>query len=150
MQPQPLTTISGVAIIPVTVGHAAEGEIFEWHLFVEDSLCGSVRLKDVDHADRKAQIGYFLGTGFTGKGIVTEALQAVLAWSFGSLGLNRIELRCAAGNAPSMRVAERLGFVREGLLRQDGCLHGAFIDHYVYGLLKTEFDRYGGRPHPDA
>lgn len=120
---------------------AAAGEIFEWHLFLDDRLCGSVRLRDIDHADRKAAIGYFLGSEFTGRGIVTAALRAVLAWCFGSLELNRIELHCATGNAPSIRVAERLGFVREGVLRQDQWLHGAFVDLYVYGLLKSEFER---------
>ena len=122
---------------------ALEGEIFEWHLFVSDTLCGSVRLRDIDHDDRKASIGYFLGSPFTGKGIVTAAVHAVLAWSFETLGLNRIELRCATSNAPSTRVAERLGFVREGMLRQGECLNGVFVDHYVYGLLKAQFDHIG-------
>ena len=96
-------------------------------------------MKDIDHDDRKASIGYFVGSRFSGKGIVSSALRAVLAWCFDTLGLNRVELRCATGNAPSIRMAERLGFVREGVLRQDGCLHGAFVDHYVYSLLKVEF-----------
>jgi ribosomal-protein-serine acetyltransferase len=180
VQPTPLATGSGLAIVPVAVEHApllaalvrqdrehldaflpmvatlstvdaakahleramvrtTHGEIFEWHLFLGDALCGSVRVRDIDHADRKASIGYFLGSQFIGKGIVTAALRAVLAWCFGPLELNRIALYCATGNAPSIRVAERLGFVREGLLRQDECLHGAFVDHYVYGLLKAEF-----------
>jgi ribosomal-protein-serine acetyltransferase len=120
---------------------AAAGERFEWHLFVQDSLCGALRLRDIDHADRKASIGYFLGSQFTGKGIVTTALQAMLAWCFGPLGLNRVELRCATRNVASMRVAERLGFVREGMLRQDECLNGVFVDHYVYGLLKSDVER---------
>jgi len=182
VQPIPLASAGGLAIVPVAAGHAAmlaalvlrdkehleaylpmvatlstvaattahleraavraaEGEVFEWHLFEGDSLCGSVRVKDIDHDDRKASIGYFLGSQFTGKGIVTSALRAVLAWCFDTLGLNRIELRCATGNAPSIRVAERLGFVREGLLRQDECLHGVFVDHYVFGLLNSEFRR---------
>lgn len=53
--------------------------------------------------------------------------------------LNRIELHCAATNAPSMAVASRLGFTREGVLRQDEWLHGAFVDQVVYGLLRAEF-----------
>ena len=182
VKPVALETGAGIAIIPVTVDHAAmlaalvchdrdhlnmylpmvatlstveaatahleraavradEGDVFEWHLFVKDSLSGSVRVRDIDHADRKASIGYFLGSQFTGRGIATAALQAVLAWCFETLQLNRIELRCATSNAPSIGVAERLGFVREGLLRQDECLNGVFVDHHVYGLLKTEFRR---------
>ena len=138
-----VATLSTVEAARVHLEHAAvsaaEGEIFEWHLFMGDALCGSVRVKDIDHGDRKASIGYFVGSRFSGKGIVSSALREVLAWCFDTLGLNRVELRCATGNVPSIRVAERLGFTREGLLRQDECLHGAFVDHYVYGLLKAEF-----------
>jgi ribosomal-protein-serine acetyltransferase len=69
-------------------------------------------------------------------------VSAVLAYCFNHLHLNRIELRCASENAGSMRVAERLGFSPEGLLRQDECLNGVFVDHYVYGLLADEFRPY--------
>jgi ribosomal-protein-serine acetyltransferase len=130
---------AAAAHLAASTVRAAAGEVFEWHLFIGDTLCGSVRLKDIDYGDRKAGIGYFVGSRFAGMGIVTGAVRAVLAWCFGPLGLNRVELRCAAGNERSARVAERLGFVREGLLRQDECLHGAFVDHHVYGLLKAEF-----------
>jgi ribosomal-protein-serine acetyltransferase len=129
---------------------AADGGAFEWHLFAGDTLCGAVRLKDIDRDDRKAKIGYFLGSGFAGKGIVSSALKAVLAWCFGPFGLNRIELHCASSNGRSMRVAERLGFVREGLLRQDEFLNGVFVDQYVYGLLAAEFTRAGPAPAPCA
>jgi ribosomal-protein-serine acetyltransferase len=135
------TVDAATAHLERAVVRAAEGEVVEWHLFDDDRLCGAVRVKDIDHADRKGGIGYFLGSQFTGKGIVSAALRAVLEWCFDTLGLNRIELRCATSNAPSIRVAERLGFVREGLLREDECLHGAFVDHYVYGLLQADFKR---------
>jgi ribosomal-protein-serine acetyltransferase len=118
---------------------AASGEVFEWHLFVDGTLCGSVRLKDINQGDRKAQIGYFIGSEFAGRGIVTSAVRAVLAYCFGPLDLNRIELRCASGNERSMRIAGRLGFVREGVLRQDEYLDGVFIDQLVFGLLGAEF-----------
>jgi ribosomal-protein-serine acetyltransferase len=54
------------------------------------------------------------------------------------LHLNRIELRFASGNEASRRVAERLGFSPEGLLRQDECLNGVFVDQHVYALLAAE------------
>jgi ribosomal-protein-serine acetyltransferase len=122
---------------------AVDGDVFEWHLFAGAALCG-------DRDDRKAKVGYFLGSEFAGKGIVTSALNAVLAWCFGPFGLNRIELHCASSNLRSMRVAERLGFVREGLLRQDEFLNGVFVDQYVYGLLAAEFTRSGPAPAPSC
>jgi len=118
---------------------AAGGDILEWHVFADGALCGAIRVKDIDRADRKAKIGYFIGSEFAGRGIASRAMRAVLAHCFGALQLNRIELRCAAANLRSMRMAERLGFTREGVLRQDECLNGVFVDSLVYGLLRSEF-----------
>jgi ribosomal-protein-serine acetyltransferase len=111
----------------------------EWYLFADDALCGSIRVKDIDQYDRKAKIGYFLGSQFEGKGIMTASLRVVLGHCFTALQLNRIELHCATINAPSMAVAARLGFTLEGTLRQDEWLNGAFVDQHVYGLLRSEF-----------
>lgn len=118
---------------------AAQGDVLEWYLFDGDVLCGSIRVKDIDLFDRKAKIGYFLGRQFEGRGMMTASMRAVLGHCFDSLRLNRIELHCAATNAPSLAVAHRLGFTREGVLRQDEWLNGAFVDQYVYGLLRAEF-----------
>lgn len=126
------------------VERASREEVFEWHLFVQDSLCGSVRIKDIDKNDRKAKIGYFIDHRFAGRGIVSSAVSSVLAFCFGPLNLNRIELRCAVGNLPSKRVAEKLGFVHEGTLRQEECLNGVFVDQHLYGLLHSDFE---ARPH---
>jgi ribosomal-protein-serine acetyltransferase len=130
---------AAMAHLTAATARAASAEVFEWLLFDHEVLCGSVRLKDIDQDNRKAQIGYFLGSEFGGRGIMTSAVHAVLTYCFSSLNLNRIELRCAAGNAPSIRVAERVGFVREGVLRQEQCLNGVFVDHCVYGLLRADF-----------
>ena len=53
--------------------------------------------------------------------------------------MNRVELTCATDNLRSARLAERAGFLLEGLLRQAEWLDGKFVDHYVYGLLRSEF-----------
>ena len=125
--------------LEAAVERAAEGEILEWYLFFDDELCGSIRVKDIDHHDRKAKIGYFLGYQFAGRGFMTASVRAILDYCFNPLELNRIELRCASTNAPSMAVAARLGFTLEGTLRQDEWLNGAFVDLHVYGLLRAEF-----------
>ncbi len=118
---------------------AADGEIREWYLFSDAELCGSIRVKDIDACDRKAKVGYFLGSAFAGKGIMTASLRVILHHCFTTLELNRIELHCAATNSASQAVAQRLGFTREGVLREDEWLNGAFVDIHVYGLLRAEF-----------
>lgn len=143
---QYLPALSGLSSVEAARTHllaaveqASTGEILEWHIFVDETLCGAIRLRDIDEADRKAKIGYFIARRFSGRGIVTSAVRAVLAHCFGQLKFNRIELRFAAGNEPSKRVAERLGFVREGILRQEEYLNGVFVDQHVYGLLSIDF-----------
>lgn len=135
------TPAAARAYLEAAEARARSGDMFEWHLFVDGDLCGSVRVKNIDTGNRKAEIGYFVGREHAGKGIASAAVRSVLAYCFTSLQLNRMELHCAATNQASIRVAERLGFTREGMLRQAECLNGVFVDHLVYGLLSAEFDR---------
>ena len=119
---------------------AREGDVLEWYLFSGDALCGSIRVKEIDQQDRKAKIGYFLGSEYQGQGFMTASMRVILDYCFNTLDLNRMQLHCASTNAPSKAVAMRLGFTLEGTLRQDEWLHGAFVDQHVYGLLRSEFN----------
>jgi ribosomal-protein-serine acetyltransferase len=127
------------AYLQAACARAASGDVLEWHVFSATALCGSIRLKDIDAAERNARIGYYLGSQFQGRGIASAAVRAVLAHAFGALQLHRIELQCAAGNHASMALAERLGFAHEGVLRQGELLNGVFVDLHVFGLLQPDF-----------
>ena len=116
------------------------GELMEWHIFSGPALCGSIRINHIEADNRKASIGYYLGAKHQGVGIATSSVRAVLEFAFERLGLNRIELRCASENLPSQRLAERLGFSWEGLLRQAELIDGVFLDHFIYSLLRADFD----------
>ena len=118
---------------------AARDELLEWYLFASGVLCGGVRLKNIETQNRKVSVGYFLAADHQGRGIATRSVRAVLRYCFGELNMNRVELTCATDNGPSVRLAERLGFMREGLLRQAEWLGEGFVDHYVFGLLQAEF-----------
>ena len=120
-------------------GCDADAALMEWHIFEGTALCGSIRLKEIDHDDRKAAIGYYLGSRFQGKGIATASVRAVLGHAFGPLSLNRIELQCAAGNQSSIALARRLGFTLEGVLREAECLNDVFVDLHSHALLRKEF-----------
>ncbi|HZF08046.1 MAG TPA: GNAT family protein [Thermoanaerobaculia bacterium] len=126
------------------------GDLLEWYLFTAGTLCGSLRLNHFEPANRKAALGYFLGAEYQGRGIVTRAARAVLGYAFQRLGLHRIELRCDTHNEPSIRVAERLGFTREGELREAELLAGSFVSLYVYSLLRPEFPEDFGEATPPA
>ena len=75
----------------------------------------------------------------TGQKIATEAAARVLQVGFEEVGMHRITLRIAVGNRSSERVAEKLGFVKEGLLRKEVLVRGIWLDHTLWGMLDEEF-----------
>ena len=97
----------------------------------------SVTRWNPDH--RSAALGYCLADAAWGQGYATEAARALLTWAFDTLDLNRVQAETDTRNAASARVLEKLGFVREGTLRQDCIVNGEVSDSWVYGLLRREF-----------
>jgi ribosomal-protein-serine acetyltransferase len=102
-------------------------------------LVGVVGLHAIDWANRTTSIGYWLAEAHQGRGLVTRSCAALLDHVFGDLDLNCVEIGCAPGNAKSAAIPERLGFTREGLLRQRERLYDRYVDHVVYGLLASEW-----------
>lgn len=88
---------------------------------------------------RSAALGYCLHDTAWGQGYATEAARALLQWAFGSLDLNRVQAETDTRNAASARVLEKLGFAREGTLREDCVVDGEVSDSWVYGLLRREW-----------
>jgi ribosomal-protein-alanine N-acetyltransferase len=88
---------------------------------------------------RSAALGYCLGEAAWGHGYATEGAGAVLRWAFDSLDLNRVQAETDTRNLASARVLEKLGFVREGTLREDCVVDGEVSDSWVYGLLRREW-----------
>lgn len=91
------------------------------------------------------EIGYFVDVDHEGRGFVTEAVGAALAFAFDHVGAQRVRLSCDETNVRSWRLAERCGFVREGHLRQTQrrarLADGTWGGDYVYGLLREEYLR---------
>jgi RimJ/RimL family protein N-acetyltransferase len=73
------------------------------------------------------------------KGYCTEAVDRLLTEAFGPLGYHKVTLRIAVGNDASDRVAEKLGFTREGVLREELLIRGNWVDHSLWSLLDREF-----------
>jgi len=93
-----------------------------------------------DPVYRTAKLGYCLDETAWGKGFATEAAEAVLQWAFDALDLNRVQAETDTRNTASSRVLEKLGFVREGTLRDDCIVDGEVSDSWVYGLLRREWN----------
>ncbi len=86
------------------------------------------------------EVGYFADVAHEGKGYVTEAVKGALGWIFTDLGAHRVRLECDETNLRSIHVAERCGFVREGLIRETKKRpDGHFTGDIHFGLLRSEY-----------
>lgn len=112
----------------------------------EETMIGTVMLFNMDFDHRRAEMGYALDRAHWGKGYMSEALQAVLGYAFEVLNLHRIEADVDPRNAASIRTLERLGFQREGYLRERWQVSGEIQDAFFYGLLRPDYDAIKNKP----
>lgn len=87
----------------------------------------------------QAEIGYELARKHWQKGLMTEALSAIIQWGFQTLTLNRIEAFVMPENVASIKLLAKLEFVEEGLLREYGFWKGKFHDLKIFSLLKRDY-----------
>ena len=107
---------------------------------VEDEApIGYCSLHSFHFESRRAELGYALAHPYWGAGYMHEALCAVVDFAFGQLSLHRLEADLDPENAASARTVERLGFVREGHLRERWIVDGTITDSWIYGLLEQEW-----------
>ena len=117
---------------------AGRAVIFAISILPVGELCGAVGLHIAgDH--KHAELGYWIGVPFWGRGYATEAASSAVSFGFEALQLNRIFAQCFAGNTSSHRVLEKIGMRHEGRLRQHVQKWGEFIDVDNYALLAREF-----------
>ncbi len=104
---------------------------------------GNVSIWQVSRMGRTGEIGYWVRSDRTGQGVATEVTAAMLKVGFDRLGFHKVNLRIALGNRGSERVAEKLGFTREGVLREELLIQGKWVDHTLYSLLEHEWRAAG-------
>jgi ribosomal-protein-serine acetyltransferase len=100
---------------------------------------GNISFWTVSKLGKIAEIGYWVRSTETSRGICTEAVDLLLGEAFNSLGYHKVVLRIAVGNDASDRVAEKLGFTREGVLREELLIRGNWVDHSLWSLLDREY-----------
>jgi ribosomal-protein-alanine N-acetyltransferase len=110
-----------------------------WAITADDEVIGLIGLHTWEHHHRRAELGYDMAVSRWGQGIAGEAARAVIDYGFTTMRLHRIEAHTIADNHRSVRLLERLGFQREGTLREYSWEDDlAFHDSAVYGLLSTD------------
>lgn len=105
-------------------------------------LVGTCTLFQFHAASRRAEIGYALGRPHWGCGYMHEALQALLHYAFQTLNLNRLEADIDPRNLASAKTLERLGFLKEGHLRERWIVSDEISDTDLYGLLNRDWQEH--------
>jgi [ribosomal protein S5]-alanine N-acetyltransferase len=105
----------------------------------DGAVVGTLSLFALDEQSRRAEIGFALASSAWGQGYAQEAARALIRHAFGVMRLNRLEADIDPRNEGSARVLERLGFRREGLLRERWMVAGEVSDSALYGLLSRDW-----------
>ena len=126
---------------------AIAGELFPWAiaLVADDAMIGTCTLFALDVRHRRAMIGYALARAHWSHGYAQEALRLALGHAFGALQLHRVEADIDPRNTTSVKLVERLGFTREGLLRERWFVGDDVQDSVIYGLLAREFEAHASK-----
>src|SRR5690625_531751 len=102
-------------------------------VFAHEELVGVVGFNHLDFKNKIGFIGYWLSMQYQGRGIMTQSVAAFITYGFNDLCLNRIDLRTASENTKSQAIAKRLGFIKEGRIRDAEWLYNRYVDHIIYG-----------------
>lgn len=125
-----------------SIYQARENREYSFGVFelATDQMVGHISIYGIKRLPfLSALAGYSIDESVTGKGIATEAVKLVLTFGFEELRLHRIEAYVSPRNPGSIRVLEKNGFQREGLLREFLYINGEWEDHYQYAMLEREF-----------
>jgi ribosomal-protein-serine acetyltransferase len=115
-----------------------DGTCYQFGIFEGRRFLGACGLTHVDSAVGVANLGYWVRTKAAGQGIAPEAARRVVAWAFANTELERIEILAAVGNRRSQRVAEKIGAMREGVLRRRLAVFGRHHDAVIYSVIRGD------------
>ena len=108
-------------------------------IWYKGDFAGTIGFNNTDRVNEMTEIGYWLTSEMTGKGIIHKCCLELIRLAFEKMGMNRIVIRCALGNSSSEKIASRLGFRYEGIERSGERFNDLFLDLKVFSLLKREF-----------
>lgn len=111
-----------------------------WGIFLGDKLIGSVSIENWNTTHKWCELGWGLNPKYQHNGYAFEAVSCLINHIFNTLNMNRVSIVIWDGNNQSKHLAEKLGFVKEGVDRKARFKNGKYIDLYRYGLLKEEWE----------
>lgn len=105
---------------------------------------GNIYLTGIDHFNKKSGVGIFIGDSkYHNKGYASEALKLIMEHAFIDLGLQRIESKQFTSNIASIKLHEKCGFIKEGILRKYFFKDGKYNDIFVMSILRSEYLKNG-------
>lgn len=119
----------------------AEGTDYLFFIVYDKTICGCIDIHNIDQKIGKGEIGYWLHSSYTKRGIVTKCVQALCRLAFKDFGLNKLLIFVDVENAPSNRVAQKVGFTLTSTEPQDVLLFGKLRDMNHYTLLKEQYKK---------
>lgn len=142
--PRPLhqTTDDTLRHIRMLNEGVAKNETINWVITFRDKpdhMIGTIGYVRIEKEDYRAEVGYLLSDQYHNRGIISEALQAVLQYGFSVMQLHSVEAVIDPENIASEKVLEKNGFVKEAHFRQNSYYNGVFLDSIHYSLLAADY-----------
>lgn len=121
--------------------HIGDGDRYDAIIEVDGIPVGTIGLLNIDNNNSKAEYYIAMGeTNFKGKGVAKKASELLLNYCFYELGLNRIYLFTEIDNIVAQHLFEKVGFIKEGIIRQDIIFRGKYVDRILYGVLRKDWE----------
>lgn len=128
------------AFIAQSLQQFASGEALVTGIRYAGVLCGVISVNRFDHQTKTATLGYWLSERYTGQGIMTDAVRAMMSLCFFERAMQVVEIRVAQHNVKSRMVAKRLGFTEAETVPAAENLYGRFVDHVVYRMTREAYN----------
>ncbi len=127
--------------IDINLRKFVEGTALDTAIVYNGKIVGKIGFNAINSSNKTAYIGYMLDEQYQGRGIMTRATKAMITIAFDHYDLQKVEIHVAEGNGKSRAIPERLGFVQEGTIRHVEWLYDHYVNHVVYGMLRSEWKK---------
>ena len=121
------------------IAEYGKDDYYQWAIEFEGQVIGSISVVSGNDLARKVEIGYCIGKNWWHRGIVSEALSALIRFFFEEVGVNRVEARHDADNPNSGAVMVKCGMKYEGLSRQSDWNNQGICDSCFYGIVRSDY-----------
>ncbi len=128
-----------------SMGHNTNGTRLTTFIMAGDRLAGSLGVVNFNKENNSCEIGYWLHREMQGQGVMTKCCHRFIGHLFRTKNLNRIEIKVAVANAKSQAIPLRLGFTKEGTLRQGLYIYKTYHDLYIFSLLREDWNKMSAK-----